>query len=300
MKRALTLFLALLTLCACTPAQQEPDSGNGYDLWFAVRRNSGRGEPLSVAQEAREWDGEPTAQQLMDALLKGPKGESHYNPFPNGTAVRGIFFDEERATVQVDMSEQYGGLAGYDLTVADSCIALTLCQLPGIEHVEVLVAGEPIPYRDRQQIGQGDLLLSGAGEQPENFLMTLYFPNCTGGGLTVEHREVERNDRQAAEILMEELLRGPRDTENCAALPAGTQVLDMTIEDGVCRLDLSRAFLSRKDPERGKADLYALVNSLCALNEINRVRIQVEGETPESYADVSLKNTLTADYDLVR
>lgn len=301
MKRALTLLLALLTLCACTPTQQETESEGGYGLWFAVRRDSGRTEPFSVAREARTWDGEPTARQLMDALLKGPNEEGNYNPFPNGASVRGMVFDPESATIRLDMSEQYGGLAGYDLTVADSCIALTLCQLPGVERVEVLVAGEPIPYRDRQQIGESDLLLSGAGEQPETLLLTLYFPNRAASGLTAEYREVKRDGRQAAEILMEELLRGPRDRENCAALPTGTRVLEMTIENGTCRLDLSREFLrgEQQDPERSRADLYAVVNSLCALNEISRVRIQVEGESPESYADVSLKNPLTADYDLV-
>lgn len=301
MKRVLTLFLALLTLCACTPAREEPESENSYGLWFAVRRNSGRTEPFSVAREARTWDGEPTARQLMDALLKGPNEEENYNPFPNGASVRGMVFDPESATIRLDMSEQYGGLAGYDLTVADSCIALTLCQLPGVERVEVLVAGEPIPYRDRQQIGQGDLLLSGAGEQPDTFLVTLYFPNRTGSGLIAEYRKVERNGQQAAEILLEELLCGPRDQENCAALPAGTRVLGMTIENGTCRLDLSREFLrgEQQETEHSRAELYAVVNSLCALNEISRVRIQVEGESPENYAGVSLKNPLTADYDLV-
>lgn len=301
MKRALTLLLALLTLCACTPAQEEPQPENGYSLWFAVRRNSGRTEPFSVAREVRTWDSEPTARQLMDALLKGPKEEGNYNPFPKGASVRSIVFDEKRAVVQVDMSEQYGGLAGYDLTVADSCIALTLCQLPGVERVEVLVSGEPIPYRDRQQIGQADLLLSGAGERPETLLLTLYFPNGAGTGLMAEYREVNRDERQVAEVLMEELLYGPQDQENYAPLPTGTRVLELKIENGVCLLDLSREFLrgEQQAPERSRADLYAVVNSLCVLNEISRVRIQVEGESLESYAGVSLKNPLTADYDLV-
>ena len=300
MRRVLALLLVLLTLCACAPTQPEPETAAGYGLWFAVRRSSGRDKPFSVARESREWSDEPTAQQLLDALLDGPRDEGNYNPFPKGTDVRSLEFDAKHATIRVDMSEQYGGLAGYDLTVADSCIALTLCQLPGVEHVEVLAAGKPMPYRARQQMGQGDFLLSGAAQQPDTFLATLYFPGQADTGLLIEYRQVERNDRAAAEILMEELLRGPKDPEQCVPLPAGTQVLGLTIVNGVCTLDLSREFLrDAQEENRGQANLYALVNSLCVLNEIDRVRIQIEGESPESYAGVSLKNALAPNHDLV-
>lgn len=295
---ALILALLLLTSCGTTDVREEPEE-SGYGLWFAVRRGSERGDSFSVAQESRAWGREPTAQQLMDALLSGPISHELYSPFPGGVAVRGITFDESKSTLQVDMTEPYGGLVGYDLTLADSCITMTLCQLPGVDTVEVLVAGEPIPYRNRQGLHREDILLTGVDEQPGNLLMPLYFPSHTGEKLAVEQRPVKRIDEDTAAVAMFELLAGPTDREKCSPLPAGTHLRSLEISDGLCQVDLSGEYLSGSK-ENAAVNLYALVNTLCALSEISQVRLLVEGERLESYGDISLRNPLTANYDLLR
>ena len=302
MKRWIAMLLTLLALTGCAADPVETTEESEYGLWFAVSRNSVRDNTFAIAREDRVWNGQPTARQLMDALLKGPEGEGMYRPFPSGVSVRSITMDEKHATLRVDMSEQYGGLAGYDLTVADSCIAMTLCQLPDVEHVEVLVAGEPIPYRNRQQIGSGDIFISDMDEQPQNRLVTLYFPCVNGEGLVAEYRHVAYTGGQAVEILMDELLQGPTEGTEGVRFPLGTQVLDLNVANGVCQVNLSREFLNgaQQDEQKALANLYAIVNSLCTLSGVGRVRILIEGESPESYAGMSLKSALTANYDLLR
>lgn len=302
MKRMLAALLALLTLSACAPAAEEPASEGGYGLWFAVERDSARSDYSAVAREGRQWDREPSARELVQALLDGPESDGLYAPFPGGVTIQSITVDEDSRTARVDLSEQYGGLAGFDLTVADYCIALTLCQLPQVETVRVTVEGKFIPYRDRQDLRTGDVLLSGIAEEPDTFLAALYFPSRTGGTLTAEYRQVTRADGGSPlEIVMAELLRGPTDNAGSLPLPEGTQVRSLSVRDGICQVDLSAEFLvnAPEEEEQAGLTLYALVNSLCALSGISQVRILIEGESVEAYGGVSVSAPLSANYDLV-
>ncbi len=297
---ALTLALAL-ALAACAPAGEEGAAGEEYGLWFAVRPGSGRSDLAAAVKEQRRWESPPGPAELMQALLDGPQDDSLYAPFPSGVVIRSVETAEETGTVLVDLSEQYGGLAGFELTLADYCIAMTLCQLPQVDTVEVTVEGKTIPYRDRQELRTGDVLLSGITQEPEVFLAVLYFPSRTGRSLTAEYRQVTRSGGSAVEIVVGELLRGPADQEESCPLPEGTRVLSLSVDGGVCQVDLSAEFVANAPPDQERASLvlYALVDSLCALGGVDQVRVSVEGQDLEAYGGVDTTAPLSAERGLV-
>ena len=66
----------------------------------------------------------------------------------------------------IDLSEAYGGLSGADLTLADGCIVLTLCQLSEVERVYLTVEGRPRPFRD-QLLSAADFLLENEAVEEE-------------------------------------------------------------------------------------------------------------------------------------
>lgn len=302
MKRLCALLLSLLLLSACAPAEGEPLSEEGYGLWFAARPDSGSRDFSAVVREGRQWETEPTARELLEALLQGPeRSDELYAPFPEGVRIRTLEFDEDTATIWVNLSEQYGSLAGFDLTLADYCITLTLCQLPGVSAVRTLVDGDPIPYRGRQELQAGDVLLTGIGEEPDTFLAALYFPSRDGKVLSAEYRQVTRSGAGAAEIVMAELLRGPSDEAACLPLPQGTQLRALSVGSGVCQVNLSEEFVwnAPLSEEQAGLTLYALVNTLCALSGISQVRLLVEGEIITSYGGVPTDAPLSANFDLV-
>lgn len=303
MKRVLALMLVLLLmlpLCACGEKEEEVISENSYMLWFAVAHGSDRSDSAAVYREMREWSDTPTAFDLMKALLSGPQSDDLYSPFPEGVSVRFIHTDDE--TVRVDLSVEYADLSGFDLTVADYCIALTLCQLPEIENVKITVEGEIIHDRNRDTLREGDVLLSGIEEEPDTFLAALYFPDGTGKALTVEYRQVVRtDDRDAVDIVMEELLLGPMEGRNSRSMPEGTRVRSLAVNDGICYVDLSEEFVTNapQTNEEAGLTLYALVNTLCVRSGVSQVRILVEGESVMSYGNVSANTPLSANFDLV-
>lgn len=61
-------------------------------------------------------------------------------------------------------------------------------------------------------------------------------------------------------------------------LPAGTEILGLTVRDGLARVDFSRAFLDY-EPERERKLLGALIFTLTEFPTVNSVEIMVEGVT---------------------
>lgn len=303
MKKLAALMLALICLVGCTPAEPVPEQSEGeYGLWFAVAENKeGENHSAVVDFEPRQWQQLPEPAMLMEALLAGPEHVNLYTPFPAGVEVLDLRLDPSSATIHVNLSEQYGSLSGFDLTLADYCIVMTLCQIPWVETVRILVEGEPIPYRNRQNMQKSDLLLSGIGEEPDFFLAVLYFPAQDNLGLQVEYRQVERSNRSPTEIVMTELLRGPIRIDANPALPAGTQILGLSVTGITCQIDLSSEFADNAPQDEAGATmtLYALVNTLCALGGISQVRLQVEGSTLQNYHTVAVSSPISANYNLV-
>lgn len=153
MRKAIALALALsLLLVGCAGGGGDGERKPGEcTLWFAAAH----GSPQSAAlgSETRTL---PTGESLLPLLFQGPQSEELTSPFPAGTALRGSRVED--GTAYVDLSEAYGGLSGAELTLADACVVLTLCQLDGVDRVYITVEGEPRPYRD-QVLSPDDFLL---------------------------------------------------------------------------------------------------------------------------------------------
>lgn len=145
MKRLLAaaLLLTYLFLCACT-GKQTSSTSTGLQLYFLSSDPHGpaiAGQPYSGSQS-------PSPDTLLRSLLAGPDAEGLYSPFPSNLTLRGCVLTD--GCLHVDFSEQYGGLTDVALTLADYCVVLTVCQLEGIDKVEITVAGSGAPYRSHQ------------------------------------------------------------------------------------------------------------------------------------------------------
>lgn len=153
MKRLLSLACALLCLLTACGGEESPPEG-AYEVWFTAADPLG-GEGLKSEYRTLPERADPV-RGLLTVLLAGPLSEELTSPFPSGVEVRGVELDRH-GTLYVDLDERYGSLYGVGLTQADYCITLTLCQLPDVKSVIITVAGEIVPFRDRQLLTPEDL-----------------------------------------------------------------------------------------------------------------------------------------------
>lgn len=304
-KRILSLLCALILLLTGCVRGGEEESG-AYEVYFAAPLpDSGTDSP--VQGPAVQWETRRLPQDadvlsaLVECLLSGPVSDGLRSPFPDGvyqvsapTLTDGV--------CEVDLSERYGGLSGVDLTIADYCIALTLCQVKGVEAVSILVEGEPISYRDHQFLRESDAVLSSAEDEPVYLSADLCFLR-EEGGLAVEHRELLVPSGSSPEsVLLQALLAGPETEGLGAPLSGEARVIDLWVNDsGICYVNFDAAFLSDRPASASQArlTLYAIVNTLCQLPNVDAVAFLVEGESIPDYGGVAADVPLEPNPDLV-
>lgn len=300
----MSMLCALLLLTGCAPGGGE---GNGsYQVYFAAHLpGDTAAEP--IRGPAVQWETRRLPQDadvlsgLVECLLSGPVSDGLRSPFPDGVYQRSAPTLTD-GVCEVDLSEHYGGLSGVDLTIADYCIALTLCQVEGVDAVSILVEGEPISYRDHQLLRESDAVLSSAEDEPVYLSADLYYLRQEGG-LAVEHRELLVPSGSAPEqVLLQALLEGPESEELSLPMPDQTSVIDLWVNDsGTCYVNFNAAFLSGRPTSASQSRLllYAVVNTLCQLPNVDNVFLLVEGESVSDYAGLTTDVPLEANPDLV-
>lgn len=170
-KRGWGAVLVLTALCAaCGGRQSAGTPGEGQaEVWFLTAGQEEGSETIwgeepvsALDREVRDLpEGRGDVETLMGLLLSGPEGDGLRSPFPQGTRLN--HWSVEGDLAALDLSEAYGGLSGVELSLADACVTLTLCQLPQVERVYLTVEGQQRPYRDQILCTEDFLLAVGEG-----------------------------------------------------------------------------------------------------------------------------------------
>lgn len=120
-----------------------------------------------------------------------------------------------------------------------------------------------------------------ATPEPINVDVTIYYPTADAVGLVPSERTLTVKDKTNEEVIKEifkEFMNPPSDL--VAPLPEGTELLDVTIKDGIATLNLSDSF--RKNFAGGATGeqmvIYSIVNSLTMLPDVDSVEFLLNGE----------------------
>lgn len=145
-----------------------------------------------------------------------------------------------------------------------------------------------------------------AQDTPEELTVRLYFSSAGENAMGIE-RTIPYTQAVAA-AAMEELLAGPTDAELTtwpalsSQIPEGTELLGLTIEDGIAKVDLSGEFAAGGGTFSMTARLAQVVYTLCDFDSVDSVEFYMDGEaidvfsgegiildgpqTPEDYYDL--------------
>lgn len=231
---------------------------------------------------------ENTIMELLHEMKNQPQKEGLFTAIPEDVSFLSVQVHDRTAVV--DVASSYLSLSNVQRVLVRCAVVWTLTSLENIDNVEMRVEGHPLQSSLGEVIGEmnratvnidGDI----SAETTEYAILQLYFADAEHMKLIAEDRVVEVNTNQAKEkTIVEQLITGPLEKGHYATIPIDTKVRDVTTtKDGICYVNLSQDFLSKSSGDHNKEVLmvYSIVNSLCALDTVNKVQFFVEGEKIE-------------------
>lgn len=134
----------------------------------------------------------------------------------------------------------------------------------------------------------------------ESSQITLYYSDNQAMYLEKEERGATVEEAADPEFVLRELMKGPDSTELVNVLPEGIKINSCKVEDDVCIIDLSKEFIEIQGSSAQQMVLYSVVNTLCAIDGVEKVRITIDGETNPKDCVFDLSEDIEADLSLLK
>lgn len=293
----MSAFLAMLTGCG----EAVPDNTDTYNI-YCLDREENRLPYYEYSTQT--VDIQALADELT-LLLKTSPGDVKKKELIKDFDIEDISLKDK--TLILTVSESYANLPPTKEVLIRAGIVRTLGQIEGIDYVT-------LRYRDRDltdALGQpvGAMTVTQFVDNAEDDLstyddmeLTLYFADEDGTGLVKVTRRVEYNTNISLEkLVLEQLIAGTDAQGAKASVNPQTEIINVTVKDGICYVNLSPAFLSLPEGVHADVSIYSIVDSMAELKGISKVMFSIDGNSDIVMGDnISLSGQYERNLDIVR
>lgn len=294
MKRAICLFLcAVLLLSGCT-GQNFRTPGTFY---YHRTETTYSGTDGVCAPEIRELHG---ISSDLDAVLElycaGPVSEDLDNPLPPDARV--LSWELSEGVLTLHFSQSLSTLSGIELTVAAGCLARTFLDLTGAHTLVLTADGALLGGETALRMTAGELELRDSSLDQQRRDYTIYYATPNRKYLVGYQVSLDpMGSKELPEQLLEQLLTPPAGEDLLSPLPIGTRILSVQVANGLCTVDVSGEFESRRFRSLPAQclGLLSVVNTLTELESIDRVEFTVEGSLLIRYGSMFIDKPLVRD-----
>lgn len=230
-------------------------------------------------------DRENLESYLIEQLFHPPEGAGFRAPLPTGVRLLGVQVEDGLCTVNFSGEfESRSSAIPLNQRLALLSVVNTLTQLEHIDRVEFAVEGDLLLHYGLLSIPEplqrNENAIGPVRTAVNEFDATLYLANGADQLLlAIPTRIRQTSGVSQAELVLRTLLHFEARNGLRSGIPAETRLNSMTIENGICTLDLSAEFLQAGD--RLPTAVRCITASLCALDEITTVQITVDGTIPQ-------------------
>ena len=304
MKKRLCLLISfvliIMAFASCTGKNTTEIS-----LYFKDKAENKINKETRKIHSPDKGGAEDLAKATLNELIKGPENETNKAVFSKNTKLLSLAINEK--VVTVDFSEHYSEAQNVDALLLRYSVISTLCDIDGIDGVVIKVEGKPIVSeatgKEFGVLSMSDIAINtDEPAQLEKKIIYLYFPEKNGEKLITEMRSVEmQNVLSLEKTVISELLKGPENSDCTSAVPDGTKLISIETKDRVCFVNFSNEFVTKSSPSslNTTLTLYAVVNSLCSLQNVDSVQILVDGENGVEFGNFVLDIPYKTNTDII-
>ena len=282
------LWILLLTIpllmAGCREQQQVDESG--YRIWYINQDETCLKYENKELQSKNE---EGLLREMMEVMRETPTDDELKPVIPEDVTL--LDFDFEHNQLYLDFSPEYKKMPKVYEVLCRAAIVRTLGQIDGVEYVDFQVNGEPLTDLEGKEIGlmNEDQFIENAGEEINAYKtadLTLYFSNKAGDKLVGQRVAMEYNSNISLEkLIVEQLIAGPPFEGAYPTIPSETKLLNISIKDNICYVNLDEGFLGTGYNVIESSPVYSIVNSLIENTDAQKVQISINGETNRMFRE---------------
>lgn len=138
--------------------------------------------------------------------------------------------------------------------------------------------------------------------KPDNMKVRYKFYFPYQNKLRIEERVITVKEDRIELAVMEQLMKGPKNTYFSTPFAKDTKILDVNISNNICYVSVTENFLNQKwlANEENMLYLYAIVNTFTEIEGVHKVQILVEGRKKDvKLGEISLNQTLSRNEDYI-
>lgn len=284
----LIFIFAVLMFTACGSSDKNYD----YQIFYI---NKAENQLIAEGYNAEATTINGLVDELMNQMNTLPDDDDAQTPGLDITYILNYEYTLEGYLV-LNFDADYFTLPDIKETLCRAAIVKTLCQIDGIKGVEFTIDGEP--YKDVTGNAYGYMSAetfvdntSGVTTYKQTMSVNLYFANHRGDKLDKVPINVTFDGTiSLEELIVQQIIKGPSNVKGAdeslkPVVLTSTVINQITVREQICYIDLSQDFLTAVSGVSKSVSLYAVVNALVDLPDINKVQFTIDGKTVKYFGD---------------
>lgn len=241
-------------------------------------------------------DTDKVVSELLEEMEMDSKEGEYFSAKPESLNTPEFEVAEKVLTLHFD--NEYSEMKGTQEILYRAAVVLTMVQVPGISYLNFYVGDQPLLDSNGLPLGnmtENDFVdLSGElKDLKEEISLLIYYPNKDGDMLYEKTYEGKLPSNKSLEEIVVGKLSGKTYSED-------VEVYSVVNRNGVCYVDFSNEFNFEYLGLDDNVAIYSIVNSLCELSNVSRVKISIEGNSDlKFHENISLDQNFSRNLDLV-
>ena len=273
MKRISILLAAAIVLWGCNSDTQPPQKlPEGEYIYYLNSSATGL-----VSYPYKSDDSDPISGYLNSLSVQSAGGD--YIPPLKDITVLSQHIENKKLII--DFGGEYKALEKDREILTRAAVVKTLSQYENISSIEFLVNNVPLENYNGRPVGSMDksTFVDYFGNEQDSLIwenFTIYYVNSEGTGLVGEtHKYYFDNALSYEQAVIKCMQEQPESGDLRIAISKNINIINSTITEGTCYLDMDINFYDKNSDIDPKLALMSIVNSLCELDNIRAVKVNI-------------------------
>ena len=276
-KKIFVILLSIvLTLSACTFSNSD-NSGSEY-VYYLNETNT---ELVKVDYDIEYTNVINIVSELMEKMATPPEEVHYHSAIPEG--IEKPEYEIEEDVIIFHFGQNYFDLSKTEEILYRAALVLTVTQLSEIKYVNIYVGDQPLVDSNDVPIvnltSESFVDLSGDTlELKREVTFYLYLPTSNGEMLREEtYQGTIDSDKSFEEEVLAQL--------SGIAFPEDVEIYSVITRNKICYIDFSKEYIMSYLDIEDEVAIYSIVNSLCELPYISKVKINVDDNSSARFHD---------------